>query len=146
LLGVGAERYIMDPFQIRMEFLDLLKRLNASQHSIRKTVSFALKYATKCPDDIWDCIMTECSKVSDSEKQAHIQAPSNTRINILFMLDSFLANDFQTNPEDVEVYRRLAARDLPSLVDMVVPTDSWDAVINAGSTRQVSLYTSTLTS
>lgn len=90
--------------------------------------------------------MTECSKVSDSEKQAHIQAPSNTRINILFMLDSFLANDFQTNPEDVEVYRRLAARDLPSLVDMVVPTDSWDAVINAGSTRQVSLYTSTLTS
>lgn len=53
----------MDPFQVRMEFLDLLKRLNASQQSIRKVVGFALRYASKCPDDIWDCVMTECAKV-----------------------------------------------------------------------------------
>ena len=53
----------MDAFQVRMEFLDLLKRLNASQQSIRKTAAFALRYANKCADNIWDCIMTECSKV-----------------------------------------------------------------------------------
>lgn len=109
-----------------MEFLELLKRLNASEQSIRKTVAFALQYATRCPDDIWDCVMTECAK-----------APSNTRINVLFMLDSFLADDFETSPAEVAVYRTLAVRDLPAIIDMVVPPDSWDAVLNITSTRQV---------
>lgn len=63
------------------------------------------------------------------------EAPS-ARINMLFMLDAFLADDFQNN-SDVAVYRALAVRDLKALVDMVVPANSWDAVINAGSTRQV---------
>lgn len=116
----------MDPFQIRMEFLELLKRLNASEQSIRKTVAYALRYATRCPDDIWDCVMTECSK-----------APSSMRINVLFMLDAFLADDFETSPEEVAVYRKLAVRDLPGIIDMVVPPDSWDAVLNLTSTRQV---------
>mgnify|MGYP002712297081 FL=1 len=116
----------MDPFQVRMEFLELLKRLNASEQSIRNIVAFALQYATRCPDDIWACVMTECRK-----------APSNTRINVLFMLDSFLADDFETNPEEVAVYRTLATRDLPAIIDMVVPPDSWDAVLNITSTRQV---------
>ncbi|KOS13134.1 hypothetical protein Malapachy_1534 [Malassezia pachydermatis] len=116
----------MDAFQIRMEFLELLKHLNASQQSIRKIVSFALKYANKCPDDIWDCIVTECSKAS-----------ANTRINVLFMLDAFLADDFQTSPAEVAVYRTLAVRDLPAIVDLVVPEGSWDAVINGGSTKQI---------
>lgn len=118
----------MDPFQVRMEFLELLKRLNASEQSIRNIVVFALQYATRCPDDIWACVMTECRK-----------APSNTRINVLFMLDSFLADDFETNPEEVAVYRTLATRDLPAIIDMVVPPDSWDAVLNITSTRQVCL-------
>ena len=55
----------MDPFQIRMDFLDLLRRLNASQQSIRTIVSFALRYAMQSADDIWDCVMTECSRVRD---------------------------------------------------------------------------------
>ena len=59
------------------------------------------------------------------------------RINILFMLDVFLSDDYRTNPEEVGVYRTLAVRDLPALVDMVVPSESWDAVINVGCTMQV---------
>jgi len=58
---------------------------------------------------------------------------------MLFMLDAFLADDFQNNA-DVAVYRALAMRDLEALVDMVVPTNSWDAVINVGSTRQVCMF------
>lgn len=116
----------MDPFQVRMEFLGLLKRLNASQQSIQKIVTYALRYAHKCADNIWDCIMTECAKES-----------ANMRINLLFMLDVFLTDDYHTNPDEVGVYRALAVRDLPALVDMVVPSDSWDAVINVGSTLQV---------
>lgn len=66
----------------------------------------------------------------------HMQEAPSARINMLFMLDAFLADDFQNN-SDVAVYRALAVRDLKALVDMVVPANSWDAVINAGSTRQV---------
>ena len=54
----------MDPFQVRMDFLELLRRLNASQQSMRKVVSFALHYAFSSADDIWDCVMTECARVS----------------------------------------------------------------------------------
>lgn len=53
------------------------------------------------------------------------------------MLDAFLADDFQTSPAEVAVYRTLAVRDLPAIVDLVVPEGSWDAVINGGSTKQV---------
>lgn len=116
----------MDPFQVRMEFLELLKRLNASQQSIRKIVLFALRYAVRSSDDIWDCVMIECAR-----------APSNTKLNILFMLDAFLADEFQTNAVAVAIYRAIAQRDLPAIVDMLVPADSWDAVLNLSSTRQV---------
>lgn len=53
------------------------------------------------------------------------------------MLDAFLADDFETSPEEVGVYRTLAVRDLPAIIDMVVPSDSWDAVLNITSTRQI---------
>ncbi|WFD29755.1 hypothetical protein MSPP1_000767 [Malassezia sp. CBS 17886] len=116
----------MDPFQVRMDFLALLKRLNASQQSIHKIVAFALQYAKTCADDIWDCIMAECEKGS-----------SNTRVNVLFLLDVFLADDFASPAAEVDVYRALALRDLTAIVDMVMPPDSWDAVLNLGSTRQI---------
>ncbi|PKI83268.1 hypothetical protein MVES_002837 [Malassezia vespertilionis] len=110
----------MDPFQIRMEFLALVKTLNASEHSIQKTIAFALQYAHKCADDIWDCVMTECFK-----------APGNTRINILFMLNSLFTDDFQTKAPQVAAYKALAQDALPDIAKMVVPSDNLDAVLNA---------------
>lgn len=53
------------------------------------------------------------------------------------MLDAFLADDFESSPEEVGVYRTLAVRDLPAIINMVVPPDSWDAVLNITSTRQI---------
>lgn len=57
----------MDPFQIRMECLGLVKRLTASQQSIAKVVDFAQKHAAVASDDIWECIVSECSKVRVSD-------------------------------------------------------------------------------
>ena len=124
---------------MRLDFLELLKRLNASQQSIQKIVAFALRHATRSADDIWDCIMTECARVSANAVWAWLtrQAPSNTRINILFLLDAFLADDFQTNAVAVAIYRTIAAQHLATIVDMIVPPDNWDAVLNANSTRQI---------
>ena len=68
-----------------------------------------------------------------------MQESSNTRINMLFMLDVCLTDDSGTNPDGAAVYRELAVRDLPALVDMIVPPNSWDAVINLGSVQQILL-------
>lgn len=53
----------MDVFQIRLDFLALLKRLNASQQSMQKTLAFADRNV-KASGDIWDCILAEAAKVS----------------------------------------------------------------------------------
>jgi CTD kinase subunit gamma len=54
-----------DPFEARLHFLHLLRKLNASQASIQKVVSYAIKYGSRCGEDLWECIIEECSKVSE---------------------------------------------------------------------------------
>lgn len=51
-----------DPFEARMQFLQLLRKLNASQQSIHKVVGYAIKYGSKCGEDLWECILEECGK------------------------------------------------------------------------------------
>ena len=51
-----------------------------------------------------------------------MQESSNTRINMLFMLDVCLTDDSGTNPDGAAVYRELAVRDLPALIDTVSST------------------------
>lgn len=53
-----------DPFDVRMQLLSHLKKLNASQQSIQKVVQFAIKYGARCGEDLWDCMIEECEKVS----------------------------------------------------------------------------------
>lgn len=53
-----------DPFQARLDFLGLLRKLNASLPSIQKVVAFAVRYGSRCGEDLWECITEECSKVS----------------------------------------------------------------------------------
>jgi CTD kinase subunit gamma len=53
-----------DAFEARLHFLKLLRQLNASQPSIQKVVSYAIKYGSRCGEDLWECITEECGKVS----------------------------------------------------------------------------------
>ena len=39
--------------------------LLSSQQSIQKVVGFALKFFSQCGEDLWDCIVEDCQKVSD---------------------------------------------------------------------------------
>jgi hypothetical protein len=55
-----------DAFEARMQFLQLLRKLNASQQSIHKVVGYAIKYGSKCGEDLWECILEECGKVCPS--------------------------------------------------------------------------------
>jgi CTD kinase subunit gamma len=142
-----------DPFQVRLEFLGLLRRLNATQLSISKVVDYAIRYAAFACDDIWDCIITECCKTS-----------LNAKLNILFLVDALLlrivdptgfsssstttgstsslsSSQSTVNQAQAAIaYLELVSRDLEKLIlQGIVPSDNWDAVrLNASSTEKVS--------
>ena len=115
-----------------MQFVSLLGRLTSSLASITKVSSFALKHGPRCGDDIWDCLVDECSHVS-----------LNARINLLYFLDSLL--DKEGPPVEgskgaaaqVQPYKGLVKRDLGKVVDMVVPKTK-EGVLNLMSANQVS--------
>jgi len=124
----------MDPFEVRMQFVHLMRGLNASQNSIHKVVRFALKYFSKCGDDLWDCVVEECQK-----------GTVNTRINILYMLDTLcelseVAYSSQSLPPPENgrgpLYVEFVRKDLAKIVDMVVP-EGREGLPNLTSTTQI---------
>jgi len=115
-----------------MQFLGLLKRLNASQQSIQKVVGYALKYFSRCGEDLWDCIVEECQKGS-----------INNRINILYFLDSLCetsllakARSSADSSQNSSYYVDYVSRDLGKIVEYVVP-EGRQGLLNLLSTRQI---------
>ncbi|KAK0484763.1 CTD kinase subunit gamma CTK3-domain-containing protein [Armillaria novae-zelandiae] len=124
----------MDPFEVRIQFLALLRRLNATQQSIHKAVAFAVKYFAPCGEDLWDCIVEECQKGS-----------INSRINTLYFLDSLCemsllvkshAKVVRSNRPESNQYVDYVARDLGKIVECVVPSGR-EGLPNLISTRQI---------
>ena len=52
-----------DAFETRLEFVGLLKRLTSSTATIQRVVGFAIRYADRCADDLWDCLLEELQRV-----------------------------------------------------------------------------------
>ncbi|EJD38687.1 hypothetical protein AURDEDRAFT_91842 [Auricularia subglabra TFB-10046 SS5] len=133
----------MDPFEVRMQFLSLLRKLDAKQQTIQKVVAFALKHFPRCGEDLWDCVIEECTRGS-----------IHMRINILYMLDSLCetsllnrhlaaASSSRASPgtktpatDSQPAYVKYVARDVDMIVDLVVP-DEQDGLLNLMSTRQI---------
>ncbi|KAI0319262.1 CTD kinase subunit gamma CTK3-domain-containing protein [Amylostereum chailletii] len=119
----------MDPFEVRMQFLALLRKLNAS--SIQKVVAFALKYYPHCGEDLWDCVLEECQKGS-----------INNRINILYFLDALCESSLLAkahpgpNTSNSSYYVDYVARDLSIIISNVVP-EGRTGLPNLMSTKQV---------
>ena len=123
--------------QIRMQFLSHLRRLTSAAQSINKVVSFLLKHSSQAPTrpgraaashseaDLWECILEELEKSS-----------INAKINIFYMLDSLLD---QSLAMGVESYRELVKNDLEKVVNLTVPRDTREGVLNRMSTLQVGL-------
>jgi CTD kinase subunit gamma len=150
-----------DAFEARLHFLQLLRRLNASQQSIQAVVSYAVKYGRRCGEDLWECIMEETAKVSQRRKaerlrNSHVrlwQGSLNARINIFYMLDTLCdpitsANSLPSTssagagPSSGRVaelpYAGFLERDLETLVGCVVP-EGKEGMLNLLSAKQVSL-------
>ncbi|KAH7909657.1 CTD kinase subunit gamma CTK3-domain-containing protein [Hygrophoropsis aurantiaca] len=142
----------MDPFEVRMQFLSLLRKLNATQQSIQKVVSYALKYFSRCGEDLWDCIVEECQK-----------GTVNHRINVLYFLDSLCeaaavarvhalessggagnmggggagsAAGAGASKQYMSFYVDFVARDLEKIVEYVVPQGR-QGLPNFTSTKQI---------
>jgi len=124
----------MDPFEVRMQFLTLLRRLSASQPSIQKVVGYSLKYYSRCGEDLWDCVIEECQK-----------GDINHRINILYFLDSLCeacllakSHPASLGPENPNssLYMDYVARDLARIVEYVVP-EGRQGLPNLMSTKQI---------
>lgn len=114
-----------DAFEARLHFLQLLRKLTAKVDSIQKVTHYALKYGSRIGVDLWECITEECSK-------GHL----NTRINILYAVDSLLEICQALTPTEAP-YPVLVVRDLGRIVEGVVP-DTREGVLNLKSTKQVS--------
>ncbi|KAF9479080.1 hypothetical protein BDN70DRAFT_932841 [Pholiota conissans] len=125
----------MDPFEVRMQFIEILRRLNASQQSIQKVVSFAIKHFASCGEDIWDCIVEETQKGS-----------INSRINVLYFLDSLCETSLMVKSHSQSersraanangLYVQFVSRDLNGIVESIVP-DGKQGLPNLVSTKQI---------
>ncbi|WRT66678.1 uncharacterized protein IL334_003638 [Kwoniella shivajii] len=113
-----------DPFEARMQFLQLIRKLNASQQSIQKVVGYAIKYGSRCGEDLWECIIEQCGKGS-----------LNNRINILYFLDTLLEASMPLGPTEAP-YPELVNKNLHDIVGKVVP-DSREGVLNLRSAKQI---------
>ncbi len=154
-----------DPFEVRLHFLSLLRKLNASQQSIQTVTSYAAKHAKRCGEDLWDCVMEECGKVSFKRAwnllarsirtetyASSVQGNLNIRINILYFLDTLCdpltslsyipasssASGSSSAQQTMNVlpFPAYLDRDLERLVALVVP-DTREGVLNLLSTKQV---------
>lgn len=116
-------------------------------------MAYALKYFSRCGEDLWDCIVEACQKVSNVVypillywPHCRRQGSINTRINILYFLDTLCESSLlakaqavtagsEGNP-DCSYYVDYVSRDLATIVEAVVP-EGRQGLPNLMSTRQV---------
>src|SRR5271167_2841921 len=98
----------LDPFEGRLQFLDQLRHLSASQSSSLKLSQFALKHRV-LHEDLYSCILEELTSTS-----------LNDKVNIFFFLQTLVEQSERTR---FRPYADLVRRDLGRIVSNVAPAD-----------------------
>ncbi|GAO48830.1 hypothetical protein SAICODRAFT_70793 [Saitoella complicata NRRL Y-17804] len=111
----------MDPFDGRLKFTDLLRRLNASQLSAGKCASFAIKQK-HLDEDLFSCVIEELEQTS-----------MNARVNILYFLETLCDASVKAG---VLSYRSLLASSIGAIVDAVAPEGAAGSA-NVATVRKV---------
>ncbi|EEB06110.1 domain kinase I gamma subunit [Schizosaccharomyces japonicus yFS275] len=124
---------MMDPFEGRLTFLQLLRRLSASQLSQLKPAQFAVRHR-ELEEDLYSCI-----------REAMESGTFNMRVNIMYFLETLCDMCRQNNIEGS--YVEMIGRDIAKLVGSVVPPGQVGAA-NAPEVRKVleSMHTKRLLS
>ncbi|ORZ24269.1 CTD kinase subunit gamma CTK3-domain-containing protein [Absidia repens] len=114
----------LDPFECRLQFISLLKKLNASQQSIQKTARFAIKHRP-LSEDLYSCLLEEIEKTS-----------LNTRLNILYVLDCILS---MSRKIQFKGYTELIEPNVLRIINAVALSSS-KGIVNVSSTRKLLLH------
>ncbi|KAI8879904.1 hypothetical protein K501DRAFT_325261 [Backusella circina FSU 941] len=110
-----------DPFECRLMFLSLLQKLNASQQSIHKVASYAMRHK-RLSEDLYSCIIEQLDKAS-----------INARLNMIYVLDAIFSASQKAR---FTSYIELTTRDLVRIVNAVVADDP-KGVVNVPNTRKI---------
>ncbi|CEG64016.1 hypothetical protein G6F70_001344 [Rhizopus microsporus] len=110
-----------DPFECRLTFLSLLQKLNASQQSIHKVASYAMRHR-KLSEDLYSCLIEVLE-----------QASTNARLNIIYVLDAIFSASQKSN---FTGYIELTRPDLPRIIHAVVANDA-KGVVNVPNTQKI---------
>jgi CTD kinase subunit gamma len=105
----------MDPFEARLQFIQLLELLNPSQVSINKTVQFCLKNE-ELHEDFHSCILEVLDRLD-----------LNSRVNVLYFLDGLVSSVLGTSgSSDLEKrpYVKNIEKDLKLIFEKVLPGDN----------------------
>lgn len=114
-----------DPFQVRLQFVSTLHRVNASIPTIQKALSYIVEYGPSMHSELWGCIMDECRSGS-----------INRRINLLFLIDSIFTDE-TLSPTIRSLFHQHLKRDLTLLFDLSIPADRWDALLNVSAVEKI---------
>ncbi|CCH45390.1 CTD kinase subunit gamma [Wickerhamomyces ciferrii] len=116
---------IMDPFEARLQFIQILETLNPSSMAMSKGVSFALKNQ-ELHEDFHSCILEVLDRID-----------LNSRINVLYFIES-LASSVINNPVKSTngngPYINNLKNDFPIIIKKVVPNQN---LINLKSTSDI---------
>ncbi|CEI85897.1 hypothetical protein RMCBS344292_00346 [Rhizopus microsporus] len=131
-----------DPFECRLTFLSLLQKLNASQQSIHKVASYAMRHR-KLSEDLYSCLIEVLEQVKYrpfskwEEKSCYflfkIIASTNARLNIIYVLDAIFSASQKSN---FTGYIELTRPDLPRIIHAVVANDA-KGVVNVPNTQKI---------
>lgn len=119
----------LDPFEGRLQFLEQLKHLSASQFSSLKLAQFALKNRT-LHEDLYSCIIEKLPSTT-----------LNDKINIFYFLGTLVD---QSERAQFRPYGDMVRRDLDRIVSDVAPVDG--GAVNIPPAKKVSPCSSYLTS
>ncbi|GAC95423.1 hypothetical protein PHSY_002999 [Pseudozyma hubeiensis SY62] len=115
----------MDPFQVRLRFVSTLHRVNASLPTIQKALSYIVEHGPSMHSELWECII-------DQFRSGSI----NRRINLLFLIDSIFTDETLSSSIR-SLFRPYLERDLYTLIDLAVPENRWDAVLNLAAVEKI---------
>ena len=104
----------LDPFEGRLQFLDQLRHLSASQSSSLKLSQFALKHRA-LHEDLYSCILEELPATT-----------LNDKVNIFYFLRTLVE---QSEKAQFRPYGDMIRRDLERIVADVVSVDGGAANI-----------------
>jgi hypothetical protein len=111
-----------DPFELRLQFSDMLRRLTASTESLSRAARFAAQW--KSHADVLYAVLLE------SMESAHV----NQRLNLFHLCDHICMATLRLK---FDGYAKKMIQDLPRLITLVCGAGSQLAAANVGSVRKV---------